>query len=80
VDILKIDIEGAELEIFSDGADEWLPRIGLIIIETHERFRPGSEAAVRKALWPMFEELPPSGESLFFRRKGLVPAPLPTGT
>jgi hypothetical protein len=69
VDILKIDIEGAELEVFSNGAEEWLSRVNLIIIETHDRFRPGSEEAVRKAVHPMFDELTPSGESLFFRRK-----------
>ena len=68
VDIFKVDIEGAELEIFSHGAEEWLPRIDLIIVETHDRFRPGSEDAVRKAIHPMFEELPRSGENLFFRR------------
>jgi FkbM family methyltransferase len=69
VDVLKIDIEGAELEIFSHGAAEWLPRINLIIIETHDRFRTGSEDAVRKAIQPMFEELPRSGENLVFRRR-----------
>ena len=69
VDILKVDIEGAELEVFSQGAAEWLPRVNLIIIETHDRFRPGSEAAVRQAIQPMFEELPRWGENLFFRRR-----------
>lgn len=68
VDILKVDIEGAELEVFSNAAEEWLPRINLIIIETHDRFRPGCEAAVRKAIRPMFEELPRQGSNLFFRR------------
>ncbi|HTC09363.1 MAG TPA: FkbM family methyltransferase [Acetobacteraceae bacterium] len=68
VDILKIDIEGAELEVFSDCVHEWLPRVDLIIIETHDRFRPGSDEAVRKAVHPMFEELPRCGENLFFRR------------
>jgi FkbM family methyltransferase len=67
VDILKIDIEGAELEVFSHGASEWLPRVDLIIIETHDRFRPGSDQAVRSAIHSMFEELPRSGENLFFR-------------
>jgi FkbM family methyltransferase len=69
VDILKVDIEGAELEMFSHEAAEWLSKIALIIVETHDRFRPGSEEAVRKAVHPMFEELPRSGENLFFRRK-----------
>ena len=68
-DILKVDVEGAELEIFSQGAAEWLPRVKLIVVETHDRFRPGSDDAVRKAVQPMFEELPRSGENLFFRRK-----------
>ena len=69
VDILKVDIEGAELEIFSQGAAGWLARINLIIIETHDWFRPGSDAAVREAVDAMFEELPRSGENLFFRRR-----------
>jgi FkbM family methyltransferase len=70
VDILKVDIaEGAELELFSHDAAEWLPRIALIIVETHDRFRPGTEEAVRRSLHPMFEELPRSGENLFFRRR-----------
>ncbi len=69
VDILKIDIEGAEFEIFSNGINEWLPRIKLLIIETHDRFKPGSEAAVRNAVDTLFEELPRSGENLFFRRR-----------
>jgi FkbM family methyltransferase len=68
-DILKIDIEGAELELFATGAAAWLPRVGLIVIETHDRFRPGSDAAVRAALLPGFEELPPHGENLVFRNR-----------
>jgi FkbM family methyltransferase len=72
VDILKIDIEGAELELFSDGIDDCLSRIQVIIIETHDRFRPGSEAAVRNALAPLFEEKPRNGENLFFVRKQQV--------
>lgn len=68
IDILKIDIEGSELEVFSNGSDEWLPKIGLIIIETHDRFREGSEATVRTALAGKFEELPRKGENLFFRK------------
>ena len=68
VDNLKIDIEGAELEMFSSAAQRWLPRVKLIIIETHDRFRPGSDAAVCNAVAPMFERLPSRGENQFFRR------------
>jgi FkbM family methyltransferase len=67
-DIVKIDIEGAEHEIFSREPARWLPRVNLIIVEAHDRFRPGAERAVRTALAPWFEELPGSGENLIFRR------------
>jgi FkbM family methyltransferase len=70
IGILKVDIEGAELELFSQDYEEWLPVTDMIIIETHDRFRPGSEAAVRSALANDFEELAQSGENLVFRRKG----------
>jgi len=69
VDILKVDIEGAELELFSSDASSWLPMVKLLIIETHERFRPGSDLAVRRAVAGLLEELPSVGENLFFRRK-----------
>jgi FkbM family methyltransferase len=69
VDILKIDIEGAELEVFTQAPAAVLRRARLIIVETHDRFRPGSEAAVRAALAADFEELPPTGENLLFRRR-----------
>lgn len=40
VDILKIDIEGAEKEVFSDSS-AWLDRVDAIIAELHERMKPG---------------------------------------
>lgn len=69
VDVLKIDVEGAELEIFSERPEEWLHRIRFIIIETHDSFREGSEKAVRDAIRETFDELPRSGENLIFRAK-----------
>ncbi len=35
ISVLKIDIEGAERELFSAGVDEWLDRIDNIVIELH---------------------------------------------
>ena len=40
VDVLKVDIEGAEREVFSD-ASAWIDKIGMIIIELHENWKPG---------------------------------------
>lgn len=71
IDILKCDIEGAEADLFGTAADAWLAKTGLLIIETHEGIRPGSEAAIRAVLSPLFDELAPRGENLFFRRRHL---------
>lgn len=35
IDLLKIDIEGSELELFGAAADAWLPRVRNIAIELH---------------------------------------------
>jgi FkbM family methyltransferase len=45
IDLLKLDIEGAEREIFEAGDLDWMNRTDAIMIELHDRFRPGCEAA-----------------------------------
>jgi FkbM family methyltransferase len=40
IDILKIDIEGAEREVFDD-TSSWIEKVDAIIIELHERQKPG---------------------------------------
>lgn len=40
IGILKIDIEGAEKEVFSN-TSSWLERVDVIIIELHERMKAG---------------------------------------
>jgi FkbM family methyltransferase len=50
VDILKLDIEGAEKELFADGAERWLGRVGMLIIELHDRNRPGCSSSFYRAL------------------------------
>lgn len=41
VDVLKLDIEGAERELFNEGTESWLGAVGQIIIELHDRFNSG---------------------------------------
>jgi len=48
IDVLKIDIEGAKIEALQD-ANRWIGRVGTIIVETHDQWRPGSTAAVERA-------------------------------
>jgi FkbM family methyltransferase len=44
VDLLKVDIEGAEKEVFE--ASDWMDDIHCLMIELHDRFRPGCSEAV----------------------------------
>lgn len=48
IDILKIDIEGSEKEVF-ENSHAWLARVGNIMAELHERIKPGCEAAFAEA-------------------------------
>lgn len=47
IDLLKLDIEGAERELFAQGADEWLARV--LIIELHDE-RPGTTETFHRAV------------------------------
>jgi FkbM family methyltransferase len=50
IDLLKIDIEGAEYELFAAGADAWLDRVRVIAVELHDRLRPGCSRVVQRAI------------------------------
>lgn len=46
IDLLKVDIEGAEVELFgSDSLDEWIGFVRAVMVELHEPFREGCVAA-----------------------------------
>ena len=49
IDILKIDIEGAEKQVFS-GDVGWLDNVSTSYIETHDRFVEGAAAQIFKAM------------------------------
>lgn len=48
-EVVKVDIEGAEREVFRAGG-EWLRHVRLLFIETHDRYVPGCTDAVVRAL------------------------------
>jgi len=48
IDLLKVDVEGAEKEIF-EHASPWIDRVGLIAVELHDWIRSGSSESVRLA-------------------------------
>lgn len=48
-DLVKIDIEGSELDLFSEETG-WLTQVGALVIELHDRFRPGCQDAVERTV------------------------------
>lgn len=50
IGLLKIDIEGAEMELFSAPDLSWLDRVDRIAIELHDIFKPGCGDAFFKAM------------------------------
>ncbi len=66
IDILKIDIEGSEIEILNDH-HLWLPQVDNIIIELHDRFRPGCKDKLEEALTEYSYNRFESGESVVIR-------------
>jgi hypothetical protein len=50
IDILKLDIEGAEQELFASGIDRWIDRVDTIAIELHDRLKAGCAQTFYTAL------------------------------
>ncbi len=51
IDILKLDVEGAERRLFSsDSCHDWLPKIRVLIVELHDRLLPGCSKTLFRAL------------------------------
>ena len=68
IDILKLDVEGAEKDIFSKNID-WIPKVKLIIVELHDRIVPGcSREFFASTSQYKFEEYR-KGENFFLSRK-----------
>jgi FkbM family methyltransferase len=74
VDILKIDIEGAEREVFLDSSS-WLKNVDTIIVELHERMKSGCNRAFYEGS-PGFEHEWTQGENVYLAREaGCVSRP-----
>lgn len=50
IDLLKLDVEGAEAMIFMDNYEAWLAQTRILIIELHEKSFPGSSLSFEKAI------------------------------
>ena len=70
VDLLKLDIEGAEAQLFAPGRDlSWLEQVASIVIELHDRYEPGCS----RHFWAAVGDFPVEacrGENLYVSRGG----------
>jgi FkbM family methyltransferase len=64
VDLLKLDIEGSEAEVFE--SPTWINRVRVIAIELHDRIKPGCRSSVEAAAAGFRSEQ--RGEITFFFR------------
>jgi len=60
IGILKLDIEGAEKEVFSKNYESWLGKVDVLIIELHDRIKSGCSesfySAVNHYNWKEFRK------------------------
>jgi FkbM family methyltransferase len=66
IDILKIDIEGAEREVLRDPSS-WLGKVDALIVELHERMKPGCELSFYNAT-KGFDDVWVQGENVYVTR------------
>jgi FkbM family methyltransferase len=72
IDLLKIDIEGSEKELFELNTDKWLPYVKNIIIELHDRFKEGCNDTVFKAINEYdFNIISYQGENIFLKNNNI---------
>lgn len=67
VDILKIDIETSEKQLFANNYEEWLPKIKKIVIELHDGLEEGCSRAFFEAIHktiPRYKLHTTNGENL----------------
>ena len=70
IDLLKVDIEGSEKEVFQNSA-EWIGHVGVIAIEIHEWIRSGCNESVYSAAKD-FHVRWQRGETTYFAKTGTV--------
>jgi FkbM family methyltransferase len=73
LDLLKLDIEGSEQNVFEENYETWLSKTEHIIVETHPHLQPDCEATVMAAIGGRFEKSM-TGEYFFFSRNRRDPA------
>lgn len=69
IDILKLDIEGAEKELFS-GDSNWLDKVKMVILELHEKYAPGCTELIHGVLTQHgFKKALDKGENVIYQKQ-----------
>ena len=64
IDILKMDIEGAEKEIFELGSLDWMSKVSILVIELHDLYKDGTSRAFFQSIHNRFDKIYFQGENL----------------
>lgn len=67
IDILKIDIEGAEREVFGNSSS-WIEKVDALMIELHERIKPGCNLSFYNGS-KGFDDEWKQGETIYLSRR-----------
>jgi FkbM family methyltransferase len=71
IDLLKLNVEGAEKELFTnEGHKSWLNKINILIIELHDRIIPGCTEAFNEAVKPYNFNSFKRGSNLILYKEG----------
>jgi FkbM family methyltransferase len=68
IDILKLDIEGAEYQVFSKNYESWIRKVKVIIVECSDYERPGTVMTIFRALSSLDFRVHICGENLVIIR------------
>lgn len=69
VSILKMDVEGAELNIFAKNPQAWIDRVQAIVVELHEDAAPGCTQVFKEAIADRFHEVASTRELTLVSRQ-----------
>lgn len=72
IDILKIDIEGSEKEVFEENYESWLPKTKMLLIEIHDFMKDGCATSIFRAISKYNFSFSMKHENLIFLNKNLV--------
>jgi len=72
IDLLKIDIEGGEKELFDSNYENWLPKTKYIAIELHDGIKMGSSKSFFKAISKYNFSYHKKGENLLFVNRDIL--------